>query len=250
MKKLSYLFPYFRRYKGPLTAGLAAILAASVVGLASPIVIGRAVDSLRSDLSRQTLLFYAGLLVGGHRGAGPLHLPAAHDPGDHEPLDRARHGDRFFAHLETQPLSFFQSRQTGDLMARATNDLGAVRMICGPAIMYAGNTVFTGLGSLVLHDQDPPAADARSRSPPCRWWRWPPAGFGDRIHHHFDDRPGTLLRRSRRGCRRTWPACGWCAPTPASAVEEASFDRANLDYVEANRALIRWNAGFHRRSKG
>ena len=46
----------------------------------------------------------------------------------------------FFAHLQLLPLAYFQARRTGDLMSRATNDLNAVRMMVGPAIMYSANT--------------------------------------------------------------------------------------------------------------
>ncbi|HYY59161.1 MAG TPA: ABC transporter ATP-binding protein, partial [Pyrinomonadaceae bacterium] len=48
----------------------------------------------------------------------------------------------FYAHLIDQPLSFFQEHRTGDLMARATNDLAAVRQLAGPMIMYTLQTVF------------------------------------------------------------------------------------------------------------
>jgi ATP-binding cassette subfamily B protein len=48
----------------------------------------------------------------------------------------------FYAHLQRMPLQFFQNNRTGDLMARATNDLGAVRQIVGPAIMYSEQTLF------------------------------------------------------------------------------------------------------------
>ena len=43
----------------------------------------------------------------------------------------------FFAHLQTLPLAYFQAHRTGDLMSRATNDLNAVRMMIGPAVMYS-----------------------------------------------------------------------------------------------------------------
>ena len=49
----------------------------------------------------------------------------------------------FFAHLQTLPLSYFQTHRTGDLMSRATNDLNAVRMMIGPAVMYSANTLLT-----------------------------------------------------------------------------------------------------------
>jgi ATP-binding cassette, subfamily B, multidrug efflux pump len=48
----------------------------------------------------------------------------------------------FYGHLQKLPLEFFQNYRTGDLMARATNDLGAVRQIAGPAIMYSEQTLF------------------------------------------------------------------------------------------------------------
>jgi len=48
----------------------------------------------------------------------------------------------FYGHLQKLPLQFFQRHRTGDLMARATNDLGAVRQIVGPAIMYSEQTLF------------------------------------------------------------------------------------------------------------
>src|ERR1051325_10097031 len=49
----------------------------------------------------------------------------------------------FFAHLQTLPLAYFQAHRTGDLMSRATNDLNAVRMMIGPAVMYSANTLLT-----------------------------------------------------------------------------------------------------------
>src|SRR6185295_13448107 len=47
-----------------------------------------------------------------------------------------------YRHLVDQPLSFFHEHRTGDLMARATNDLSAVRQLSGPVIMYSLQTVF------------------------------------------------------------------------------------------------------------
>ena len=41
----------------------------------------------------------------------------------------------FYAHLQKLPFEFYQTHRTGDLMARATNDLSAVRMIVGPALI-------------------------------------------------------------------------------------------------------------------
>src|SRR4029434_2901040 len=56
----------------------------------------------------------------------------------------------FYAHLVDQPLSFFHEHRTGDLMARATDDLSAVRQLAGPMIMYTLQTVFVVLAVLPL----------------------------------------------------------------------------------------------------
>ena len=53
-----------------------------------------------------------------------------------------------FRHLEQQPAAYFQQHRTGDIMARMTNDLNAVRMLLGPAIMYSANTVLFSVGAL------------------------------------------------------------------------------------------------------
>src|SRR5437764_8483086 len=57
----------------------------------------------------------------------------------HVDCDMRKH---FSAHLQQMPLSSFHSSRTGDLMARATNDLAAVRQLAGPMIMYTLQTVF------------------------------------------------------------------------------------------------------------
>jgi ATP-binding cassette subfamily B protein len=55
-----------------------------------------------------------------------------------------------FAHLTTLDQGYFARVRTGDLMARLTNDLSAVRQAAGPAIMYLTNTVFGGAFALAF----------------------------------------------------------------------------------------------------
>jgi ATP-binding cassette subfamily B protein len=49
--------------------------------------------------------------------------------------------DDLVSHLLILPQSFYHQNRTGDIMARATNDLEAVRMMIGPGIMHTANTV-------------------------------------------------------------------------------------------------------------
>ena len=152
MLPLRRLAPYFARYRGRLIAGIASVLGAAVVGLAAPLLIGAAVDSLREGPEAGTLLRYGALLVavtlvqGGLSFAQRRLLVAMSR--DIE-LDLR---DDYYGHLQTLPPSFYRDNYTGDLMARATNDLQAVRMICGPAIMYSSNTLFTAIGALLIPD--------------------------------------------------------------------------------------------------
>src|SRR5204862_1004998 len=55
-----------------------------------------------------------------------------------------------FRHLESLSYSYYQQTRVGDIMARATNDLNAVRMLLGPAIMYTANTVVFTAGALAF----------------------------------------------------------------------------------------------------
>ena len=56
----------------------------------------------------------------------------------------------FFARLQQMPLAYYQARRTGDLMSRATNDLNAVRMMIGPAVMYTANTLLVFVVAIIL----------------------------------------------------------------------------------------------------
>ena len=49
--------------------------------------------------------------------------------------------NEIYEHYQTLPLSFYRSHNTGDLMARISEDVGKVRMYLGPAIMYGINLV-------------------------------------------------------------------------------------------------------------
>jgi ATP-binding cassette, subfamily B, multidrug efflux pump len=63
---------------------------------------------------------------------------------------------RLFSHLLTLSGSFYRERQSGDLMARATNDMQAIRMASGMALVAAIDGVFMTLAILwILFQQNP-----------------------------------------------------------------------------------------------
>ena len=110
-----------------------------------------------------------------------------------------------FRHLERLSYSYYQRTRTGDIMARATNDLNAVRMLLGPAIMYSANTAGVHRRRAGLHDQHQPPADALRLSAAARRQHRhpvfrPPHSRALRAHpghvlRHLRPRPGEFLRR-------------------------------------------------------
>lgn len=242
-KRLSSLWPYLARYRRELVLGLLAIAGSVVVGLANPVLVGKAIDSLRAGPSRQTLLGSAGLIVAVALVQGIFsYLQRMILVGMSRDVELDLRND-YFASLERQPQAFFHDHPTGDLMARATNDLQAVRMLCGPAIMYSFNTLIAGTGALVL------MLRINARLALLSLATMPLVAlitkvFGERIHALFESVQGRFsdlsarVQESLAGVRvvRAYAQEEW---------EKADFQRLNLEYVEFNRRLIGWSASFH-----
>lgn len=143
MRDLLTLLPYLKPYKKALVVGVLCTIVSATFALLVPLAVGRAIDDLLGGTSWKKLTNYAliiltlsvvsGLLLFLQRRC--LTGMACNIEGD---LRRD-----FYAHLQHQPLSFFQSHRTGDLMARAINDVVAVRQLTGPLIMYSLQMAFT-----------------------------------------------------------------------------------------------------------
>src|SRR5262245_64026766 len=113
-------------------------------------VLGYAIDDLTRSTTPLKLVVYGGLLIAiGLIGGVFLFLQRRILIGASRDIEYDMRND-FFAHLEKLPLAYFQAHRTGDLMSRATNDLSAVRMMIGPSIMYAANTLLTFAVALAL----------------------------------------------------------------------------------------------------
>lgn len=111
-------------------------------------VIRIAIDDLNHGVTRQKIFLYAGLLVAISAAKGVfLFLTRWIIIGISREIEFDLRND-LFRHLERQPAAYFQQHRTGDIMARMTNDLNAVRMLLGPAIMYSANTILFSIGAL------------------------------------------------------------------------------------------------------
>src|SRR5262252_3399895 len=149
MSPLRRLSGYASRYRGAFVLGLACTIVTQTVALASPKVLQHAIDDLTLGVARAKLLAYGVALFGiGRLGGVFRYLMRRVLMGASREIEYDLRND-FFAHLERLPPAYFQAHRTGDLMSRATNDLNAVRMMIGPAVMYAVNTVMTFVVAIV-----------------------------------------------------------------------------------------------------
>lgn len=150
MSDLRKFYVYFRPYRAYLIVGIVCILISVIIGLLVPVYVGQAVDDLRYGVTWAKLTRYALLILGVSILSGIfLFLQRRILIGMSRHVEYDLRQD-LYAHLQQLPLSFFQSNRTGDLMARATNDLAAVRQLAGPMIMYTLQTVFVVIVLLPL----------------------------------------------------------------------------------------------------
>ena len=153
-RELRPLFSYMRRYRWGYVWGSLAVVATNAVSVQFPRVVGWSINSLLTPgTTRRTILLLAGLLVliGLVKGVF-LYAQRWILIGISREIEFDLRND-LFRHLEMQDSGFYRRYRTGDIMARMTNDLNAVRMLLGPAIMYSANTVMFSLLALyyLLH---------------------------------------------------------------------------------------------------
>ena len=242
-RALVRLWPYVRDARGAVGLGLACILVASIVSLASPWVLKYAIDDLMAGVSRGRLAAYALGILGLALVDGLFRYLMRHYLiGASRAIEYALRND-FFAHLERLPLGYFQSTRTGDLMSRATNDLNAVRMMIGPAVMYFASTalgfviavavMFTIDARLSLIALAPlPLVSIATRY------------FGKAIHDRFE-RIQEQLADMSAVVQEALSGVRVVRAYQQEATEIARFRRSNDEYVQRNRGLIRLQAAFY-----
>jgi ATP-binding cassette subfamily B multidrug efflux pump len=150
MRALAALRPYLRRYRATMALGLLCVVAAAAFQSVVPWLMRRAVDDLRAGAPAPRLWALAGAMVGLALAGGGFRY------GMRELLNGVSRRIEYdlrnalFAHLTTLDARWYARNRTGDIMARLTNDLSAVRMAAGPAIMYLMNTIAGGVFALAF----------------------------------------------------------------------------------------------------
>jgi ATP-binding cassette subfamily B protein len=260
-RNLRSLLPYLARYRVRVVAGFVALVLGNMVGALLPLAIGTMIDSLSGSrallerfttlpkplyaallsfyqpFSRQTLLFYGAALMGIVAVKGILSFwTRSILIGVSRDIEYDLRNDLLARLLELEP-AFYLRNRTGELMSRCTNDLGSVRMVLGPGIMYTGNTVVVMIAALAL---------MMKLSLLLTFFAFLPVPvvvlavkyFGEVIHERYQKIQATLASLSARvqenlaGVR---VVRAYCQEEP----EIRAFDQLNREYVARNFQLIR-----------
>ncbi|HKS10937.1 MAG TPA: ABC transporter ATP-binding protein [Pyrinomonadaceae bacterium] len=231
---------YFGKYKLQLTIGIACILASVVAGLFIPLIVGQAVDENWGQVTWSRLTLSAAKVLGASVVSGLfLFLQRRILIGMSRNVEYDLRKD-FYNHLIDQPLSFFHEHRTGDLMARATNDLSAVRQLAGPMIMYTLQTVFVVVLVLPLMFF-------------LNWWltlllfvTMPFVSltvkfFGQQVHTRFEKIQDFFAQITARA-QENFTGVRVVRAYAQEEAEMAAFNRLNREYAERNLGLVRIDA--------
>lgn len=231
------------RYRGRLALGLSCVVCTTAITLAGPWILKHAIDDLSAGITDEKLIAYGALLLAVSVAAGTSRfitrraLIGASRAVEYD----IRHA--VFAHVQRLPLAYFQHTRTGDLMSRATNDLSAVRMMAGPALMYAVTTGLTFAVALGVMASINVRLTLLSLLP-LPFITVAARRFGRAIHDRFERIQAQLADLSAV----TQEALAGVRVIRAyrqEARERDRFGAANLEYIARNRALIRLQALFY-----
>ena len=219
-----------------LVWGVFCVACANLISLAQPQVLRFAVDDLYKGVTAEKLGRYALMLFGIALVAGLFKYAMRQSI-----IAISRHleydlRNDLFAHLQRQPLEYFQRNRTGEIMSIATNDMSAVRMMLGPGLMYTVNTLTVGVVAIGFMLAISPRLTFYSLLPLpivslSVWW------FGDRIHRRFEQVQArfaglsALVQENLAGLRVV-------RAFTAERREVERFDEINDDYQRSNVQLI------------
>jgi ATP-binding cassette, subfamily B, multidrug efflux pump len=237
MSSLRRLLPYLVRYRLRYLGGAACLVLATALSLCIPWTVKSAVDTLERDGAAARLGPYLLLILG---------LAAAHGV--------ARLGSRFamlgagqwvehdiradlYARLITLPPAFYHRHRTGDLMSRASNDVGTLRLLAGfGTVMLIGTAlVFAGtLGAMLMID---PWLTLFAMAPfPAL------VVIAKRFNHDVDARSTAVQEQLGALSAKVQENLTGMVVVRAYTMEEreiAEFDRLNDEYQVRNLALAR-----------
>jgi ATP-binding cassette, subfamily B, multidrug efflux pump len=237
LERLKPLAPYLRRYRKNLAWGGVAVILYNTIKVLIPIVIGHAIDDMQHGITEAKVVHHTlRLLVIAVLSAIFLYITRQVIIGASREIEFDLRND-LFSNLERQAPSFYHTHRTGDIMARTTNDLNAVRQLLGPAIMYSANTiVFTAAALPFMY----------RISPKLTFFAFVPLPiasvlvqyFGNRIHRRFE-RIQAMFSDISAKAQENFSGARLIRAFAQEEAEIASFEIANFEYIKRSLHLVR-----------
>jgi ATP-binding cassette subfamily B multidrug efflux pump len=237
LDRLRPLFPYLRRYWRAFALGGLAVLAYNALRVILPLIVGHAIDDMKHGVTEPLILHHAlRLLFVAALSAVFLYLTRQIIIGASREIEFDLRND-LFANLERQSADFYHTHRTGDIMARTTNDLNAVRQLLGPAIMYSANCLVFTAAALPFMIRI---------SPKLTLWAVGPLplvsllvqSFGQRIHRRFE-RIQAMFSDISAKAQENFSGARLIRAFAQEDAEIASFERANQEYIGRSLHLVR-----------
>jgi ATP-binding cassette subfamily B protein len=237
-KSLRPLYPYLKKYRRGFAWGTLCVLLLNGIWVQFPRVLRIAIDYLdKGGRDLKKLGFYALLIVLIATTKGIFQfLTRWIVIGISRDIEFDLRND-MFEHLERLSYPYYQRNRTGDIMARATNDLNAVRMLLGPAIMYTANTIVFTAGALFYMFRISPKLTAITFLP------LPVASiviqyFGRQIHERFEKIQAMFSDISARA-QENFSGARVIRAYAQEAAEIRKFEKANTEYIKRSLPLAR-----------
>ncbi len=239
MKSLARLLPWARPYRWRFAAGLACVVISTALYSLIPTLLRRAIDTMGAGAPFIDLLSIAGVMIALTLVMAWFRFNMREILNGVSRQIENDLRDALFARLTTLDAAWYDRTRTGEIMARLTNDLGAVRMAAGPAVMYLTNTIFGGLFALLFMVAISPrltliAVAPMIALPAVTLW------LGRAIHDRFERVQSsfgsitTLVQEHLSGVRIV-------RAYRQEAPERARFDELSSEYLERNLRLVRIN---------
>jgi ATP-binding cassette subfamily B protein len=236
-RNLRPLLPYLKRYRWGYVFGTGCVFLTNGIWILFPLVLGKAAGDLHAGMTRHKLLLYAGFLLAIACTKGIFQfLTRWIVIGISRDIEFDLRND-LFARLEGLSYSYYQRNRTGDIMARATNDLSAVRNLLGPAIMYTANTIVLMAGGLAF---------MVSISPRLTFYTFLPLPaasiliqyFGRKIHDRFERIQAMFSDISARA-QENFSGARLIRAYVQEEAEIKAFERENQEYIRRSLKLVR-----------
>jgi ATP-binding cassette, subfamily B, multidrug efflux pump len=243
VKSLKRLLPYYRPYRRNVALGLTLVALSAALASVVPWILRQALDGIRAGVELRHIWMLAGAMIGVSLVGGAMRYWMRELLNGLSRWIEYDLRNDLFASLTALDVSYFARNRTGDLMARLTNDLSAVRMAVGPAIMYLANTIAGGIFALAFMIRIDASLTGIAVLPLLIL---PVIGIwlGGRIHQRFEavqEQFGELTALAHENLAGVRVVRAY----RQEDAEIARFDRLNEEYLDKNMRLARLYGSMH-----